>query len=315
MTPARIAQGARALVGLAPVEGFARPVWTPRVIDRVAGERTVVEYTLSERGRRPRRPALRVIGKFYAGDTGRRTYRVMRELSARLAGTPGSPLAIPRPLAYDRSRRILLQERVPGVPFTKLVGRDGDRRLCRLAGSALACLHGLPLRLGRQTWLPDHLRELVRPHPRRLAEAFPEYRGLVEAVLAEIGERERSWRGRVAIAPLHRDFHLRQLFRDGERSDRAWLIDWDCYAKGDPAFDVAYFTAYLRTHLGGRAEPFVEAFLDGYAAGRPGAALLRRLPTYEAFNYLRRACRRFRLRDTGWQTEMRAMLARAAARL
>ncbi len=315
MTPARIAQGARALVGLLPVEGFTHPVWTPRVIDRVAGERTVVEYALSERGHRARPRPLRVIGKFYADDTGLHTYRVMRELSARLAGPPRSPLAIPRPLAYDRSRRLLLQERVPGIPFTKLVGQDGDPSLCRLAGRVLACLHGLPLRLGRQTWLPDHLRELVRPHPRRLAEAFPEYRGLVEAVLAEISERERSWRGRVAPAPLHRDFHLRQLFRDGERSDRAWLIDWDCYAKGDPAFDVAYFVAYLRSHLGRRAESFVETFLDGYATGRPGSALLRRLPTYEAFNYLRRACRRFRLRDTGWKTEMRAMLARAAARL
>lgn len=315
MTQARIAQVARVLVGLVPVKGFAHPIWVPRVIDRVAGERAVVEYALSERGHRAGPRAHRVIGKFYADGTGQRTYQVMREISARLAGAPRSPLAIPRPLAYDRSRRLLLQERVPGIPFTKLVGRDGDVRLCRLAGKALACLHGLPLRLGRETWLPDHLRELVRPHPRRLAETFPEYRGLVEAVLAEISERERSWRGRVAIAPLHRDFHLRQLFRDGQRSDRVWLIDWDCYAKGDPAFDVAYFAAYLRTHLGRSAEPFVGAFLDGYFAGRPAKTLLWRLPTYEAFNYLRRACRRFRLRDAGWQTEMRAMLARAAAHL
>ncbi|MBI2527471.1 MAG: aminoglycoside phosphotransferase family protein [Candidatus Rokubacteria bacterium] len=313
MTPALIAHGARVLLRVVPAGAVADPVWTPRVIDRVRGRHMVVEYALAERRHRGRHPVQRVIGKFYADGTGQRTYRVMREIASRLAaGAPTPPLAVPRPLAYDRARRLLLQERAPGVPFPMLVERGSDGRIFRLAGAALACLHSLPLRLGRESWLPDHLRELVRPHPRSLVEAFPEYRGMVESVLAAIAARERGWRGRVRATPLHRDFHLRQLIRDADRSDRVWLIDWDFYAKGDPAFDVGYFVAYLRSHLGSRAEAAVNAFLGSYTARRPASAVLARLSTYEAFNYLRRACRRFRLRDTGWQVEMRAMLARAA---
>jgi aminoglycoside phosphotransferase (APT) family kinase protein len=43
------------------------------------------------------------------------------------------------------------------------------------------------------------------------------------------------------------------------------LIDWDLLAWGDPAFDVAYFIVYLRTHLcPSRIGSAVAAFLTGY---------------------------------------------------
>lgn len=45
--------------------------------------------------------------------------------------------------------------------------------------------------------------------------------------------------GASQAVPLHRDFHLRQLFDDGKF---VTVVDWDLSAQGDPAFDVAYLT-------------------------------------------------------------------------
>ena len=55
------------------------------------------------------------------------------------------------------------------------------------------------------------------------------------------------------------------------------------------------------------AQAGISAFCAGYGAG---GGIRERVPVYEQFNYLRRACRRFRLRDAGWEAEMTAMLAR-----
>jgi aminoglycoside phosphotransferase (APT) family kinase protein len=107
--------------------------------------------------------------------------------------------------------------------------------------------------------------------------------------------------------PLHRDFHLRQLFDDGAH---VTVLDWEDAAAGDPAFDVGYFTAYLRTHHGDAAAAGgIAAFRAGYGGDD---ALWARVPVYERFNFLRRAARRWRLKDDGWERELAAMMQRLA---
>ena len=108
----------------------------------------------------------------------------------------------------------------------------------------------------------------------------------------------------VAISPLHRDFHLRQLFSG---QGRVWLIDWDLCAKGDPALDVGNFLAYLKTHLRQHWIPSTDAFLEGYFRDRPSPPL-ERVPLYEAFTYLRLACKRFRLKGDRWKEKTGDML-------
>jgi len=127
---------------------------------------------------------------------------------------------------------------------------------------------------------------------------------VVEATLTRLFDEEaRS--GAVAPVLLHRDFHLRQLFDDGQR---VTVLDWDDAALGDPAFDVAYFTTYLATHLDAeQAALGSAAFRAGYGGD---AALWARTATWARFNWLRRACRRLRLRDAGWERELAAMVAR-----
>jgi aminoglycoside phosphotransferase (APT) family kinase protein len=150
----------------------------------------------------------------------------------------------------------------------------------------------------------DHVRELIRPGPATLATAFPQHAARVRRTLEELDAAELSW-GPLPVAPLHRDFHLRQLFDDGEHIT---VLDWDDAASGDAAFDVGYLTAYLRSHHGDDAAASgIAAFRAGYG-GDP--ALWSRVRVYERFNFLRRACRRLRLQDRGWDRELAAMMSR-----
>ncbi len=287
----------------------ARRRWTWRILSETALARMVVEYSLPAGAPLPAgQPASVLIGKFYADEGGRRTYAVMRRLARALSGTVPAPLlAVPEALFYDPERRLVVQRRADGVPFRELLGRRDYRRYFRLAGTAIADLHTQTVPLGERKGIRDHLRELVHPHPLELGDALPQHRPVIEALLKALGERERSWNGTVEVAPLHRDIHLGQLFYG---RGRVWLVDWDLFSKGDPALDVGNFLVYLKTHVGDKARPAIDACLEGYVSNS-SPSVLERAPVYEAFTYLRLACKHFRLKREGWRGSMKEMLRKS----
>jgi aminoglycoside phosphotransferase (APT) family kinase protein len=181
----------------------------------------------------------------------------------------------------------------------------------RAFGAALAELHALPLPAERVSGFGEHLRELIRPHPLALAEALPYLRDRIEAVLAEMEGLARLREAAVDPVPLHRDFHLGQLFLGDD--GRVWLIDWDLFGWGDPLLDVGNFLMVLETRAGDRAPLCREAFLDGY--GARGGADAEGVELYAAFNFLRRACKHFRLGGGDWTVQACSMLERAEQRL
>jgi aminoglycoside phosphotransferase (APT) family kinase protein len=292
----RVHRGAQCLEHLT---GQPAELWTARPLVGATAESLVVEYSLAGDARRT------VVGKFYADETsGRHAFETMRALRSALDATAGSlALGVPEPIHWDPANRLLVQARAPGRPLSGPEAGPASRESFVLIGQALAVLHGLDVGAGPARTLEDHVRELIRPRPRELAASHPEYRALVERTLADLSRVPAP----AEHTPLHRDFQLRQLFRhDG----RVWVVDWDDFASGDPAFDVAYFLVYLETHLSAEVlKPSEAGFLEGYLARRP-ASVLERVPDHRRFNYLRRACRRFRLRDERWEERMREMLNR-----
>jgi len=267
-----------------------------RVLSSPNAEQIVAEYTAvvqSPTGD----VAKHVIAKFYNDHRGQVAYNAMRGLSRQLSDA--DPIAVPTPYAYEPSNGILLQERVPGQSCCALQASQDHETKPAEIGRALACLHrqrGVP---GIVRTISDHIEELIRPHPTELIAAYPEYRDLIVssvAMFCELISMETF-----DPVPLHRDFQLRQLFHG---KGRVWVVDWDTFALGDPAFDVAYFLAYLKTHFRD-STGLRSAFLNGYGTSpRPDASMLDK---YEAFNFLRRACRRFRVRDQGWELELHRM--------
>jgi hypothetical protein len=262
------------------------------------------------RPRDPRWRDLRIIAKEFASDTGARTFAAMKALeAAEAARRDAAPLALPRALFYEPRLRTLGLEVAPGRPYRELVREAGFTAHLGLVGGALAGLHALEVPSLRVATIDDHVDELIRPHPDALGAALPGHAGLVAGVLAGLRAGERG----IAYAPVpvHRDFHLGQLFHD---RDRVAVIDWDLVARGDAALDLGNFAVYLRTrvpHAGARG---LDAFLAGYAA-RAGGDAFARIALYEALTYLRLACKRVRLRPAGWQEDAVRMLHLAEARL
>ena len=283
--------------------------WKATVLDQKTRDRMVVQYTLSDSDTDASHPTTRsrtVIGKFFSDQSAQVTFYTMRAIHTCLNKPDDAPcLAIPHAITYEPRLRLLVQEKVPGVAYTQLVTDDKPRRYFVAAGRALARLHRLSIDHGHPKRMDDHIRELIRPHPSELGNAYPRHRRLIQEVLQQLIAAETDWGDRIPIIPLHRDFHLRQLFY---ARSHVWLIDWDLYARGDPAFDVAYFIVYLKNHLAAdQSTSMIEAFKEGYFDQQPDS-ILRRVPVYQAFNYLRRACRRYRLRDDQWEYRMTAML-------
>jgi aminoglycoside phosphotransferase (APT) family kinase protein len=254
------------------------------------------------------------VGKYYDDASGEHAYRAMQFVrTALLKQDAACTLATPAALLYSGEQQFLGQSMAPGVLYSDLISSEHFDRFLRQAGCALADLHALPTaaaaRFCRLSSVDDHLVDLIHPHPLVLAEREPEFRAPIEALLAAI--RTRAHDG-FTPAPLHRDFHLRQMFHT---PGKTWLIDWDLFGLGDPALDVGNFTVYLRTHLLQAAAPSaMQAFLSGYfdKCGDCGA-LLARVPVYQALTYLRMACKHYRLQQVSWREKTRRYLMESAA--
>ena len=275
--------------------------------------RRVTELRFRARDRRGQ--DIRIIAKQFANDTGAATYAAMKALeAAEAARREASPLALPRALFYAPEVRALGLEPAPGRSYRELA-RDDARftEHLRLAGAALAALHALDVPTLRIATVEDHIADLMRPSPGALAAAMPRHAESVAAIVAGLhaGERRLLDRAPVAPVPVHRDFHLGQLFRAG---GRVALIDWDLVALGDPALDLGNFAVYLRTRVPHAAARGWQAFVAGYTE-RAGTAALERVALYEALTYLRLTCKRLRLRPEGFERDIARMLRLAQERL
>ncbi len=287
---------ARAEAGISQLDLYigGRSAWSWEILSPPVEDRFVLAYHNGART---------IIGKFYVEDgLGSVCYHVMHNLYEH---TERNYLHIPKPIAYVHGHRLLLTEPAQGHACEKMDIGARSETVTRV-GAALRELHALGAVAGPAKKMTDHIRELIRPRPAELALALPGFSSLIHDTLDRLNEVDRH-----VIDPpvlLHRDYHLRQLFDDGTHIS---VIDWDLSAMGDAAFDVGYFTAYLKNHYPeAEASKGIAAFLEGYGAD---ANMVERIAIYEQFNFLRRACRRYRLKDEGWSSKIRLMFSRLDA--
>lgn len=302
-----LAGAAERILAQIEVNGEPSVRWVSKVLGETPGERKVVQYRFyAAAGRFHSKLLFRCVVKFYADERGEDTSRVMEAL-AKAHESTASVLAVPRPLYYDRKGRFAVQQFVEGIPFPELLSLPDRRKYFVAAGKALGALHTREVPVGEIKRFENHLVELIHPHPLLLAERIPSHRSLIESILKALHERDEGAGDHRASSPVHRDFHLRQLFYG---NDRVWLVDWDLFAKGDPALDIGNFIVYLKTHLTERAALCIDGFLEGYFSVQ-SSALLKRVPPYRAFTFLRLACKHFRLKAKGWEGKVGEMLLRS----
>src|SRR3990172_3602814 len=283
-------QGVRTVAEQMVNVGISDAVCRSKVLNGEAGSRMVVQYSFYQAGNPvASRPILRLIGKFYPDESGKGNYSLLQKLRKALQNSRPGILAVPAVLFYDSYRRLLVQQRIDGILYSDLIGRSDAPDFFRLAGKALAELHSLDISAGIRKRIGDHLGELICPHPERLCDQLPEFRTQIESLVVEIRKAEMQLEAE--SCPIHRDLHLQQMFYHRRC---VWLIDWDLYAKGDPALDVGNFLVYLEINPNGEKASLTAAFLDGYFAERPGS-ILRRVPRFKALTWLRLAAKRIRL--------------------
>jgi len=245
------------------------------------------------------------IGKVYKADAGAPVAELMRLLwEAGFQRDAADDIAIPEVVAYLPRLSLLLQEEIGGVPVKDHLMTDNAEAALRAMARALAKLHKSPVRVGPTYRIHDHLRR-CHPRPTVLRERCPELRPAVDEILHEAARLEQAYDG-FAPALIHGDFHMGQVHVGGGRT---WMIDFDACCVADPAADIGNVLVFLK----GKARKIpsapllADAFQDEYFRHMP-ADIGRRVALYEAITHLRRACKRLRMEEDGWEKKARRFL-------
>ncbi len=291
-----------------------------QVLKYKPGRRCVLAYELIGQTRREgMHTQVQVIGKVYRDERGQRLFRLQQALWNDGFG-PHAPdrIHVPRPLAYIPEMRMFVQERVAGATLNALVTAPGLRARIHRSAEGLAKLHNLPTgtllsptREGAGEDAPPFTLGYT-PHPTgetfgfylladelanldRFTNELAQVRPQSAAAVSEVVEALRAWARRLpaleAITPIHRDFYYSQVLFEGPR---LVLIDFDLFALGDPAIDVANFIAHLHflglDRLGDLDALAAEApvFMEAYRRYRPvDAAFWQRVAFYKAATFFR----------------------------
>jgi aminoglycoside phosphotransferase (APT) family kinase protein len=245
-----------------------------------------------------------VIGKVYKADQGEAVTDLMRRLWEQgFDRDAADTVAIPEVVAYLPRLALLLQEEIGGEPVKNALGTPQAETALRQMAVSLAKLHRTPLQWGEPFTMHDHLRR-CHPRPQVLRDRCPELRGAVDEILAEAVRLEQAYGSAPAL--IHGDFHMGQVHT---APGRTWMIDFDACCVADPAADLGNVLVFLK----GKARKFpdapqlADAFLDSYFQHMP-SEVLSRVPLFEAITHLRRACKRMRFQEDGWQKKARRFI-------
>jgi len=205
-------------------------------------------------------------------------------------------------------------EEAPGVPLSQLVKKmfAGPEHL-RMLADAVAKLHRCPIIPGKPFTVADELLS-CDPSPQTLAQAYPELAGAINYIV-ETTKIMHAGFGENIFTLIHGDFHPKHVCID---KGKAWIFDISSLKYADPARDLAEVFIFLkRTAKKKRMSNYIagllEAFLTEYFSTNDWE-IAGRIPLYEGLLHLKRACKRFRLRDEAdWEEQLKLLIEQAAA--
>jgi aminoglycoside phosphotransferase (APT) family kinase protein len=238
----------------------------PELMRLKPGSRALVRYRAAISG-----DPLDLVGKIRAKGADRRT-PVLHE-ALRAAGLDGEAhhgVGVPGSHGVVAEMHLWLQDAVPGRMAADFLLPGGDTTPSARAGVALARLHRTSVPTDR-TWTFAQETEVLEQALFAAQKALPGEAGRI----ASIAGKARLLISSLAPGPvtgLHRDYYPDQVLIDGER---AWLLDLDLYALGDPAIDLGNYVAHiaelaLRRHGDAAAlDEHAAAFLQAYGGHVP----------------------------------------------
>ncbi len=261
--------------------------------------RCVLRYDILARDRATGEPVqLHWVGKVFRDERGLRFHR-LHEALIRHGFGPDAPdrIHIPQSLGYEPRTRMQVQSFEPGRTLIRLADHEEDiGEYIALAAQGIAKLHrtlapAYELQHEMRRWtIQDELHNLEK-NMAELAIRRPHDAAHLTRLFEILRYQAADTPQPLRPMPVHRDFYYSQiLFHDGHLT----IIDLDLYAWGDPAIDLANFTAHL-TMLGlnpltgeQRFTQEIDRFLTVYEqAARPEAAFWTRYRFYETASILR----------------------------
>lgn len=183
--------------------------------------------------------AMTIYGKSFADDQGTEVYRRLERMWHLSQQHPGD-FPMPRPLGYNRETQTIWQEELPGQPLAEIINRGNYAGLISDAAKRLTYIHQSDAPTSARITIENHLEE-IQKKTAKLGQAFPVVKDPLSKTV-ELLKRQLSKLPVATSCVIHGDFHLRQLM---VHSDQVALFDFDEFAIGDPAQDLANFVADL----------------------------------------------------------------------
>lgn len=255
------------------------------------------------------RKAHELIGKVFAEDRSD-VHDIMAGIQQ--AGFGGdSKFAIPGPITYLPSFRVLLEEKVCGTSAKEIfLGAESHlkKETAEHCARWLARFHSTALRIGPVSGVAK-LMTKSRSQARKLSRLGGHFSEKARDLLAKL-EALGSKIGIVEICAAHGEYNPSHVLLDGNRTV---VIDWDGGQVRDPARDVATFmivTKWLaldRRGAIGAFDSLSESFLQAYLAAK-GRSILERLPFHRGALCLKHAkyCAAYQFER--WEEKTMAML-------
>ncbi|HLY65616.1 MAG TPA: aminoglycoside phosphotransferase family protein [Chloroflexota bacterium] len=254
-------------------------------------------------------------GKASANDDGEQIFDIMDRLwwsTERAAGQ----LRVARPLAYASEANLLLQSAVGG---RVMPGRRNSKtflELVKVAGSALALIHGSDITHSWQRTLQFDLRRL-HSWIHELELTSPGLYSTMRLLLDQVDSRAKQPES-LDLVPSHGDYKWNQFLHYRGRFS---LIDFELFCESERWFDVGYFCAYLPSMLpddwrdGMATELLRERFLSTYSEAAGVALDLERIGLYEAAALATRAITQVWQHQGNWHYRASLLLDMAVDRL
>lgn len=235
-----------------------------------------------------------------------RAYKLMRQLWRHgFASDASDGIHVAQPLSFLPERGLLFMEEVPGRKVRNLIDKRSDPMYMRSVARALAKLHRCTFILPDSHTIQSQLRPVLY---KKLAETYP---GLAAEIdhITEQSARIAAGFGDVPQTPVHGDFHLGQVHINGAK---LWLLDIGNLKYGDPAIDVGNFLVFLSSKKNPLAnlQELINAFETEYRSIM-GPEIIRRVPLFAGFTYMRRACKLFRLQVKDSESAIKNMVHQA----
>jgi len=251
-----------------------------------------------------------LIGKVYPSNR-QDLYQVLEGL--KMAGFgPEAQFSIPRPVAYLSSLRLLLVEKVDGIP-AKQIFKHGDEHqrasAAERCGQWLAQFHAVAPLSGQVFEVATFLRR-IEAKVWTLSEAGRLFAAKAEQLLESLKATGPALR-RIPGRAGHGDFGSYHVILP---RGRTVVIDWDLYDIADPSRDVARFIVSLKRQAQHKLEsPHVlestaEVFLRTYLASGGPPQVASNLPFYKAAFCLKGAIRDVEAKIPEWHERTEFML-------